>query len=195
MALSIVQVGCGDLAEYSRISIAFEVKSILRVEDSEGGLGGLILREEPIAEPYIKDYDGYDEGGPERWPRRFDVTNWGFFIGYMKGSPVCAAAVAYDTPRVDMLAGRRDLAVLWDIRVEPGARRSGLGTDLFAYAARWARRRGARQMKIETQNTNVPACRFYRRMGCRLCEINLCAYAADTRVAHEAMLVWYLDLH
>jgi GNAT superfamily N-acetyltransferase len=188
VALCIVQVGGRDLAEYSRVPIAFEVKSMFRVED-RGGLEGLTLREEAVAEPYIKDYDGYDEGGPERWLGRFDVANWGLFIGYEKGSPACAAAVAYDTPGVHMLGGRRDLAVLWDIRVVSGLRHSGMGTAIFTHAAEWARNQGARQMKIETQNINVPACRFYLRMGCRLGEINLHAYAADPRLAHEAMLV------
>jgi len=49
-------------------------------------------------------------------------------------------------------------------------------------------------MKIETQNVNVPACRFYQRMGAHLGEIRCYAYAAVPAVAHEVMLNWYLDL-
>ena len=48
-------------------------------------------------------------------------------------------------------------------------------------------------LKIETQNINVPGCRFYASQGCRLGEINQFGYA-DPRVSHETMLVWYLDL-
>ena len=194
MELRIVEVGKDDLAEYCLVPIAFEVRTVLSIERRGGGLGGLVLREETVAEPYVKDYDGSEEGGPERWPSRFDVANWGFFIGYEDDSPVCAATLAYDTPEVHMLGGRRDLAVLWDIRVAPGRRHSGIGTEIFARSAGWARARGARQMKIETQNVNVPACRFYLKMGCSLGEINMHAYAADPQVAHEVMLVWYLDL-
>jgi GNAT superfamily N-acetyltransferase len=93
-----------------------------------------------------------------------------------------------------MLGGRRDMAVLWDIRVRPEARRSGIGARLFEHAAQWARERNCRLLKIETQNVNVPACRFYSRMGGRLGEINRYAYAGHPGVAHEVMLVWYLDL-
>jgi len=194
MAFSIVETGRDGLREYSEVSIAFEVSSVLRIDRVDGGLGGLSLTEEPVASPYIKNYDDSEEGGPERWARRFDLANWGIFIGYEDASPICCATVAYDTPGVNMLAGRRDLAVLWDIRVAPGLRRSGTGTRIFNHALAWARGRGAVQMKIETQNINVPACRFYYARGCRLGEINLHAYAHDRRVAHEVMLVWYIDL-
>lgn len=49
-------------------------------------------------------------------------------------------------------------------------------------------------MKVETQNVNVPACRFYQRMGCQLGEIRLYSYAAVPAVAHEVMLNWYYNL-
>ena len=60
--------------------------------------------------------------------------------------------------------------------------------------ARSSRKQGCKQLKIETQNTNVPACRFYASCGCRLGAIDRYGYAHDPRVAHEAMLLWYLDL-
>ena len=167
---------------------------MFRIVRVDGGLGGMRLTEEAVDPPYVKDYDASEEGGPERWAGKFDLANWGIFIGYEDSSPICCATVAYDTPGVHMLAGRRDLAVLWDIRVAPRMRRSGTGTRIFTHALEWARGLGAGQMKIETQNTNVPACRFYQARGCRLGEINMHAYAHDPRVAHEVMLMWYLDL-
>jgi len=65
---------------------------------------------------------------------------------------------------------------------------------LFRYATKWSRTHGCTQMKIETQNVNVPACRFYQRMGASLGEIHRHGYAAVPAVAHEVMLNWYLDL-
>lgn len=105
-----------------------------------------------------------------------------------------AAAIAYDSSAVTMLVQRRDLAVLWDIRVSPDRRGQGIGRALFRRAAAWCRERGCTQMKIETQNVNVPACRFYHSQGARLGEINRYAYAGHPAVGHEVMLVWYLDL-
>jgi hypothetical protein len=50
-------------------------------------------------------------------------------------------------------------------------------------------------MKIETQNINVDACRFYARMGCELGAIHRRAYiTALAELAKEAMLLWYFDL-
>jgi GNAT superfamily N-acetyltransferase len=99
--------------------------------------------------------------------------------------------VAFDTPTVEMLEGRRDLAVLWDIRVAPEARGQGVGAALFGAAAAWAAARGCRQLKVETQNVNVPACRFYASQGCVLAAIHRFAYPG---LPHEVQLLWYRDL-
>jgi len=48
-----------------------------------------------------------------------------------------------------------------------------------------------RQLKIETQNTNVQACRFYERQRCRLHAIHRAAYP---ELPEEIQLLWYKDL-
>ena len=90
-----------------------------------------------------------------------------------------------------MLEGRKDLAVLWDIRVVPERRGCGVGAALFARAERWAAERGARRLKIETQNVNVAACRFYASRGCHLGAIHRFAYRD---LPDETQLLWYKDL-
>jgi len=191
--IEIGEVGPGRLREYARIPMAFEVRAVLRVESLDLGLR---LVEEPVAEPYMKDYDASDDpdGRVLNWPKHFDVSKWGFFMAREGGDDVGASTVAVHTPAVHMLEDRADLAVLWDIRVRPERRRHGVGTALLRHAADWARSKGCRQMKVETQNTNVPACRFYARQGCVLGGINRFGYAACPAVAHETMLLWYLDL-
>jgi GNAT superfamily N-acetyltransferase len=49
--------------------------------------------------------------------------------------------------------------------VRPEVRSSGVGSALFRAAEDWSRRRGCRTLKVETQNINLPACRFYVHMG------------------------------
>jgi len=191
MQVQIIEIVPERLIDYASVPIRFEVRSILQVELVDGGLGGMLLRQVPVEKPYVKDYDAYGEL-PTDWPKLFDVTNWGFFLALDGERPVGAAAVAFDTAGVFMLEGRRDLAVLWDLRAHPACR--GVGIPLFRYAAEWSRKRGCRQMKVETQNVNVPACRFYQRMGCQLGEIRRFGYALVPAVAHEVMLNWYLDL-
>jgi GNAT superfamily N-acetyltransferase len=190
MQIIIEEIQPDRLAEYARIPISFEVKSILEVKLVNGGLGGMSLHEIPVR-PYIKDYDALGEL-PTGWPKRFDVKNWGFFLAKAGDQPVGAAAVAFLTTGVFMLEARQDLSVLWDIRVCPEAH--GVGIPLFRYAAGWSHSHGGTQMKIETQNVNVPACRFYQQMGARLGGIHCHAYASEPAVSQEVMLNWYLDL-
>jgi GNAT superfamily N-acetyltransferase len=191
MSVQIREIRPDQLVDYASVPIQVNVTSILQPDLIEDGLGGILLREVQVDSPYIKDYDSYGEL-PTDWPGRFDVSNWGFFLALADGQPVGAAAVAFSTKLVFMLEDRSDLSVLWDLRVKPEAR--GTGIPLFRHAAEWSRLRGCRQMKIETQNVNLPACRFYQRMGARLGEIRRFGYAAVPAVAHEIMLCWYLDL-
>jgi GNAT superfamily N-acetyltransferase len=113
------------------------------------------------------------------------------FLPGAAGRQERGAAVVRDTPGIDMLEGRRDLAVLWDIRVDAPARGRGVGAALFEAAAAWARASGCRRLKAETQNLNVPACRFYARQGCILGAANRQAYPA---FPDEIQLLWYKNL-
>jgi GNAT superfamily N-acetyltransferase len=70
-------------------------------------------------------------------------------------------------------------------------RGGGVGSLLFGAVEDWARRRGCAQLKIETQNINVPACHFYARMACTLGSIDRHAYP---ELPEETQLVWYKDL-
>lgn len=195
MAVTIQQIGPDRLGEYGKVSIAYQVRSVLCVEEADRGLGGLFLREEALKNQYEKDYDACEEGGPADCPKRFDISRWGFFLACDEGQPVGGASVAWNTPTIRMLKGRQDLALLWDIRVCPDRRGQGIGAALFKAAADWAREKGCAFLKIETQNVNVPACRFYETMGCFLGQIDRFAYQGLPHIGDEVMLLWYLDLN
>lgn len=175
------------LAEYGGISIAFEVSEMFDVIAEADGTR-LDVRRVPA--PYVKDYDAID-GGPMRWAERFDLSNWGFFSALRDAQCVGRAAVARDTSALEMLEGLSDVALLWDIRVAPFARRRGVGSALFDAVVTWARSRGCLQLKVETQNTNVAACRFYAREGCALRTVQWGAYPA---LPDEVQLIWFKDL-
>lgn len=178
------------LESHGETSIQFEVSTVLDIDLVDRGLRGVLLSERAVDEPWVKDYDAAG-GGPTRWASRFDVSSWGMFAAYREGDRIGGAVIAVDTPELHLLRGRRDLAVLWDLRVAPGSRRSGVGSALFDAAAAWARDRGCRALEIETQQVNVPACRFYQRMGCSLAALDRFAYA---ELPDEAQLIWHLDL-
>jgi GNAT superfamily N-acetyltransferase len=180
------------LSEYARIPNAFEVNRVLDVAVQGSGRASFVLSERRIdTEPYIKNYDAIKGEGPVRWARRFDVSNWGLFAARGEGRLMGGAAVAFDTRGLNMLEGRTDLAVLWDIRVAPAVRGQGVGSALFRAAEAWATVRGCLQLKVETQNINVPACRFYARHGCVLEAIHHDAYP---ECPGEIQLLWYKDL-
>ena len=192
MSIRIKEVGAEQLELYENIPIRFQVESVFRVGQIDGGLSGLKLTEEKLHEPYVKDYDQYDGEKPTRWTKRFDISKWGFFLAFDGNQPVGGIAVAFCSPKVNMLEGRTDLAALWDIRVHPDYRRQGIGTSLFQRASEWAKAKGCRQLKIETQNVNVGACKFYAGQGCQLGTINRYGYTHPPELQHEVMLLWYL---
>jgi ribosomal protein S18 acetylase RimI-like enzyme len=193
MNIETVPVTKQSLTGYSTVSIGFELSSKYAVEQVKDGLG-FILREEKVEPPYWMDYDVIDEEGPMRWLKRFDTAAWCLFLAHENGKLVGGATVAISTPGVFMLDGREDLAVLWDIRVQPESRHSGIGTQLFTKAARWSKAKECRQLKIETQNVNVPACRFYAKQGCHLGGVNFYHYIKNPLTVNHVMLLWYLEL-
>lgn len=187
--MEIIEEAMPNLAEYASVSIAFQVRAVLDTVAINGGLGGLVLRERIIDPAYVKDYDQHES--PRTWAERFDLSKWGWIVAREGSNRLGCAAIAFDTIDVNMLEGRRDLAVLWDIRVEPAVRGQGLGKAMFKAAEAWAISRCCRDIKIETQNINVPACRFYQSQGCELRSINCGAYPT---LPHEVQLLWYKRL-
>jgi GNAT superfamily N-acetyltransferase len=175
------------LAEYAQVSIAFTVESVLDISTQPDG--GTELTERGIPQAYVRDYDALEP--PNKWADRFDLTNWCLLAAYRWGERVGGAAIAFDTPAIELLEGRSDLAILWDLRVRPDTRHQGVGSALFGAAEEWARRHRCTELKIETQNVNAAACRFYRRHGCVLRTVNRGAYTA---FPDDIQLLWYRDL-
>ena len=177
------------LIEYAGIPIAFEVHAVLDVGNRPDG-GGFMPTERRIRTPYLKDYDAIAET-PAEWAQRFDTSKWGLMIARIDDQCVGGVTVAYDTPGLNMLEGRSDLVVLWDIRVAPTRRRHGVGSSLFKAAEAWAVARDCRHLKVETQNLNLAACRFYARSGCVLRAAHPGVYPERP---DEVQLLWYKDL-
>jgi len=188
MKTEVVEEPVTVLAEYAGIPIAFEVCEVLDVIAEADG--SIRLEPRPLPVSYVKDYDATGDG-PMQWAERFDLSKWGFFSAFSGAQCVGRAAVARDTSSLEMLEGQSDLALLWDIRVAPSARRHRVGSALFEAAVTWASSRGCRQLKVETQNINVAACRFYAQRGCVLRAVHPGAYP---ELPDEIQLLWFKDL-
>jgi len=187
--IEIERIGLDRLADYNGVPMLTPIESRLAIRLIDGGLGGFQLVEEPVDRPWIKDHGALTDR-VQRW----DTSGWAFLLASVGGVATGGATVAARTPEVSMLDRRDDLALLWDLRVHPDHQRRGVGSALLGRMVEWSRAEGMTQLKIETQDVNVPACRFYAKQGCRLGRIDRHGYAGDPRVAHEAMLIWYLDL-
>ncbi len=188
MVIEIVREGPEVLDRYAEVSIAFQVDRRFVVTWGADGISGISLTEEAEPTPYSYDYDAFEQ--PTEW-RRWDQQQWGFFAAYDAGVRIGGAVVARATPGVYMLEGRPDLACLWDIRVSPERRGEGIGGRLFAAATAWAQASGASMLKIETQNINVNACRFYVKQGCRLEGVHPAVYMDHPE---QVQLLWYKRL-
>ena len=179
------------LDAYGTVPISFEVRSILEVTASLNGLGGLVFTERPVHPPYLKDYDAEAGARPIDWAARFDISRWAFFGAWLGNRRIGGAAVAVHTPGLTVLDASEDQALLWDLRVAPARRRQGVGAALLAAVEAWASVRNYRELKVETQNINVPACRFYASHGFELGGINRFAYRS---FPEETQLFWYKEI-
>jgi GNAT superfamily N-acetyltransferase len=179
------------LSDYARIPAAFEVRSVLALPELNSGLVGFPFHECPANPTFIKDYDAILGNHPNDWRHRPDIDNWRFLVAREDGQAIGRAAVIFPRSENLLNGDHCDLAVLWDIRVDPQNRRQGIGTALFTAALKMAAAHGCRSLKIETQNINVPACKFYSRQGCTLGAIDRFAYPD---FSNEIQLLWYKDV-
>jgi GNAT superfamily N-acetyltransferase len=178
-------------SQYDLIPMLVHVSSCYKIEKINRGLGGFTLVETPI-EPYTKDMSVYEI--VSEYEQQFDISNWAVFMAFDGKKAVGGATIVSRTKEVNMLSGRNDLAILWDIRVDDAYKRQGVGQTLFDMAVEWSRNQGLVQMKIECQNINIPACEFYHKQGAVLSAIDEYAYYNEPECRHEVQLIWVLDL-
>ncbi len=181
----------GNLEAYAEIPIAFLVDSVLLPVEPPQGAMGLRFDEAPQAPPYWKDYDADRGNHPTDWAKRFDTSSWVLISAWHESVRIGGIVVAHACEGVDMLEGREDLAVLWDVRIAPEFRRRGVGAALFAVVEAWAQARGCRSLKVETQNINVGACKFYEGRGFELGRVDPLAYP---ELPNETQMLWYKDI-
>lgn len=180
-ALEVREESVHDLRPHASIPSVFETRSVFDVRRLQTGFE---MKEVPAA-PFRKNYDDVED--PLTWPREFDTSRWILLSAFAGGRRIGGAIVAAATPDVDMLEDRTDLAVLWDLRVEPECRGRSVGSALIHAAQDWARSAGCTELKVETQNTNPGACKLYMRHGFVLAEARHGAYPD---LPDEVQLIW-----
>jgi ribosomal protein S18 acetylase RimI-like enzyme len=139
-----------DSEDIAGIDTSFTSDRIYRVE--RDGLG-FRLQEEPVSPPIEKAY-------PIMLGARtsvFVAEDAGEIVGLAEG---------------ELLSwhGRAEIA---NIYVSSPYRARGIGRSLVETLNSWARSQGAQCLWVGTQNVNVPAVRFYERLGFRLCGLDI----------------------
>lgn len=83
-----------------------------------------------------------------------------------------------------------------DIMISRAYRGAGLGRALMDEAVSWAKENGLAIVRLETQTSNVSACRFYERYGFKLGGYDRHLYDALRQSDRsETALFWYLHLY
>jgi len=141
--------------------------------------------------PFVKDYDAVEAERPANLPFHLKGARMALLSSHIGGERTGGAIVAVDCPDLKILGGRSDVAALVDLRVATSFRRRGLGAALFERACAWSRAQACSEIRVETQDTNPAACRFYRSLGCTLYSLESGAYGAG---CDETKVVWTYSL-
>jgi len=98
----------------------------------------------------------------------------------------------------DRVAGFVQLSPHWsgfgqveDLAVNRLARRKGVATALLESAKQWSLSQRLIGLRVETQDTNVPACMLYAYSGFKLSGVDTALYEGSAEFAHETALFWY----
>lgn len=179
-----------DVPRLVEINPTFTSETTLRVERTGGGFTvGWRLVEVELPMPFDKrsSYD-FDE------IERANITG-----RLLRENTLMEVAVDVATGRlVGVLdvaeEDWRNVSFIWNIMMDVGARGQGIGQRFIAHTIGWARQRRNRAVMLETQTNNVPACKFYARMGFQLVGINDAFYTNNDYGRDEIALFWSYPL-
>ncbi len=80
-----------------------------------------------------------------------------------------------------------------EIAVIEEYRRKGIGKKLMEHSINWTRLKGLPGIMAETQNTNVPACKFYKASGFSIGGIDTELYKGVDKNSKEIAIFWYYE--
>ncbi|MBS1715741.1 MAG: GNAT family N-acetyltransferase [Armatimonadetes bacterium] len=181
--------GPGAFEEHGLIPISFMVQATVDLD--------VLLRTEGrtvVAVPrpsYEKDYDAVPTERPASYSRNGDTGRWLVLGAFADGRRVGGVVLA---PRANGFAFAEDrhrAAVIVDLRVSPDFRGIGIGRRLIEESCSHVAGLGTETLVVETQDTNVPACRLYSSCGFSVFTVDRLAYGEDT---DEALIGWERSL-
>jgi ribosomal protein S18 acetylase RimI-like enzyme len=129
----------------------------------------LTLELVPVTPPHRKRYDHLDA---ETVAHYRQMASLGFSFGAYDGPQCVGLALA------EPQQWNKSLSV-WELHVEDTHQGRGIGRQLVEALTEKAQAAGLRTVVCETQNTNVPAIRFYRQVGFHIAGVDISHYSND----------------
>ena len=131
---------------------------------------------------FEKEYEKEYLNDEEQWEDYIDNPNKTIFLYY--DSDDCVG-------QVRLRRNWNKYAFIEDIAVSKSRRKHGIGTKLISKAAEWAKANGLCGLMLETQDTNLLACRFYSKLGFQIGAVDTMLYANFDN-SDEKAVFWYL---
>jgi streptothricin acetyltransferase len=172
-----------DIPNLPQIRPTYQTSTRLTVEKTGSGLAvGWQLVEQPLSKPFDKgrlyDFDANAQDIIRERLLRPDDTYQRVAVYNERLVGLVELDIQYWNNTVSLA----------NLMIDHDFRGQGLGRRLWFRALDFARQSDVRAIMIETQNTNIAACKFYVRMGCQLVGINDAqytnnGYADDNEIA------------
>jgi ribosomal protein S18 acetylase RimI-like enzyme len=155
-----------DAPRFHELSAGYTSPAVYQVSKSESDVETTFsLKLQELETPYKKHWKP-DSETDTRYRR---VIDQGASLGVYDRDKLIGIAIA------EKQAWNRTLWI-WEFHIDQNHRGRGLGRQLMDQLAELGKKIGCRVMVCETQNTNVPAIRFYRRVGFEIGAIDLSYY-------------------
>ncbi len=155
-----------DTARFHELSAGYTSPAAYRVSKSEDDSETIIsLKLHNLETPYPKEWKP-NSGDDERYDR---MISQGLSAGVYDSERLVGIAIA------EQQVWNRTLWI-WEFHIDQDYRGRGLGRQLMDHMAVTGKEVGCRVMVCETQNTNVPAIRFYRKVGFEVGAVDLSYY-------------------
>jgi ribosomal protein S18 acetylase RimI-like enzyme len=122
-----------------------------------------------LDKPYVKRWGRDDELEDEVYPK---ALSQGLSLGVYLDGELVALAITEKREWNETLW-------LWEFHVDAARHGQGIGRRLMQALERRAQAAGLRMIALETQNTNVPAIRFYRALGFEIEGVDLSLYSNE----------------
>jgi ribosomal protein S18 acetylase RimI-like enzyme len=169
-----------DPAAFAAIAGGYTTTEVYHVAWAEGdGLTTFSLTLEPLPRPEQFNFPL----SPDDVERYTALVPNDYSFGAYDGDALVGVAL------IEPREWNRTLAV-WEFHVVAAYQRRGIGRRLMAAVAERARAGGWRALVAETQNTNVPAIRFYRQAGYTLEGIDVSYYTNEDLLPGRTVAVF-----